>query len=47
MTIFKRYPHVRVLIFHYANSLNDGAVLDLLEKGVTTEYQAIILANFI
>ncbi|MES2826299.1 MAG: hypothetical protein V4732_22080 [Pseudomonadota bacterium] len=47
MIIFTRHPYVRDLIFHYANSLEDSRVLNILENGVTTEDEAIKFANFI
>jgi hypothetical protein len=47
MIIFNRYPHVRDLVLHYANSLKDDAILHILDEGVTTEDEARIFAKFI
>ncbi|MES2676076.1 MAG: hypothetical protein V4660_17690 [Pseudomonadota bacterium] len=47
MITFKRYPHVYELISHYAKSLKDNQIINILEKGVSTEDEAVKFANFI
>jgi len=47
MIHFKRYPHVKALLAHYADSLNDNVVRQLLISGVKTEEDAFRLAHFV
>lgn len=47
MITFKRYPHVRDLLWHYANSLQETTITHLLSNNVTTEKEALELAHFV
>ena len=47
MIQFKRYPHVKDLIIHYANTLNEPAVLLILEQRIKDEQDATKFAQFI
>ena len=42
-----RYPHVRDLIEHYANELNNKKVLELLNSGLKTEEEAYLFSRFV
>jgi hypothetical protein len=47
MIQFKRYPHVKDLITHYANYMNEPSILLILEQGVNSEQEATDFAQFI
>ncbi len=47
MNAFRRYPHVRDLILHYAAALREPAVPAMLSEGVRTAQQAEQLSLFI
>ena len=47
MIQFKRYPHVKNLIIHYANELNEPSILLMLEQGIKSEQEATKFAQFI
>ena len=47
MIIFNRYPHVRDLIIHYANSLNENQILSIMNSDVNNATEATALAKFI
>jgi hypothetical protein len=47
MIIFKRYPHVRDLLDHYATDLSNIDVLRILQEGVNNEDDAENLSRFI
>ena len=47
MITFKRYPHVKDLLDHYAADMNDADVLRVLDDGVNSESDAEKLSRFI
>lgn len=47
MIIFNRYPHVRDLIIHYANSLQDNQIINIMNTDITNAAEATALAKFI
>lgn len=47
MIIFKRYPHVRDLIIHYATLLQDNQILNIMKNDVINAVDATALAKFI
>ncbi|HSC67810.1 MAG TPA: hypothetical protein VLC79_08980 [Cellvibrio sp.] len=47
MTHFKRYPHVKDLILHYATATNERKIALMLEQGISSENDAILFAQFI
>lgn len=47
MIQFKRYPHVKDLITHYANDMNKPSILLMLAQGVSSEQEATDFAQFI
>ena len=47
MIIFKRYPHVRDLIIHYANHLQENQIISFMNTDITNAAEAITLVKFI
>jgi len=47
MIQFNRYPHVKDLITHYANYMNEPSILLMLEQGVKGEQEATVFAQFV
>ena len=47
MIRFKKYPHVRELIIHYAHSLKENNILAIMNSGIKYEAEATKLAKFI
>jgi len=47
MIVFKRYPHVKDLLGHYAVDLNNADVIKILHEGVNNESDAEHLSRFI
>jgi hypothetical protein len=47
MIEFKKYPHVRDLILHYANVLNNADVLEILNSGVKNKEEAYLFSRFV
>lgn len=47
MINFKRYLHVRDLLNHYATALNEPAIQNILDNGVSNVGEATELAQFI
>ena len=43
----QRYPHVRDLLFYYAEAFEDSNILDILNAGISTEEQAASFSHFI
>lgn len=47
MIQFKRYPHVKDLIAHYATAKDETKILSLLHEGVKNKQDATALAQFV
>lgn len=47
MITFKRYPHIHDLIIHYANSLNEKNILEMMNAGISNASEAEVFANSI
>lgn len=47
MIKFERYSHINDLIEHYIKAFGNDAMVKLMESGVTTEDDAILLSTFI
>ena len=47
MIEFLRYPHVGTLILHYANQLNETAILEIINFGVSSKNEAEDFSRFI
>ena len=47
MIIFNRYPHVRDLIIHYANYLQENQIISFMNADITNATEATTLAKFI
>lgn len=47
MIEFSRYPHGATLILHYANQLNEAAILEIINLGVSSKDQAEDFSRFI
>jgi hypothetical protein len=47
MITFKRYPHVKDLIIHYATTLDADDVLKMMDAGISDPQEAETFAKFI
>ncbi len=47
MISFNKYPHVRDLLLHYADDLNNNKVDEILDNGISCADDAEVLSRFI